>query len=203
MQLLPALPSPHHGCAACCCAPSALQASSATKQGGEKDARLQYLSWRIWHMRRRHAKVQHDRRSHDEESVLTEEATTGYSSEEDEVYGGGVKSPPRGASAERGKQREPSPLAAVACGKAAVTDVAAPAGGGGAVGALGIGEPAPKAKQLQVKVGGQTEMPALETGGLQLGGYVESHRLACVRGRCGAAQLSSRLLSSHAMGCSV
>lgn len=38
------------------------QAASAQKQGGDKDARLQYLSWRIWHMKRKHAMVQHARR---------------------------------------------------------------------------------------------------------------------------------------------
>lgn len=52
------------------------RAASATKQGGDKDARLQYLSWRIWFMKRRHALVQQARRAaeaHEEESVGTTE----------------------------------------------------------------------------------------------------------------------------------
>lgn len=35
-----------------------MQAASGTKHGGSKDARLQYLSWRIWHLKRRHAEVE-------------------------------------------------------------------------------------------------------------------------------------------------
>ncbi|KAH7619458.1 putative sucrose-phosphate synthase 1 [Nannochloris sp. 'desiccata'] len=34
------------------------KAASATRQGGDKDARLQYLSWRIWHLKRKHAEVE-------------------------------------------------------------------------------------------------------------------------------------------------
>lgn len=35
-----------------------MQAATATKHGGEKDARLQYLSWRIWHLKRKQADVE-------------------------------------------------------------------------------------------------------------------------------------------------
>ncbi len=48
-----------------------MQASSATRAGGEKDARLQYLSWRIWFMRRRHALVKEQQRGAEEEAVMT------------------------------------------------------------------------------------------------------------------------------------
>lgn len=48
-----------------------MQASSATRAGAEKDARLQYLSWRIWFMRRRHALVKEQRRTAEEEAVMT------------------------------------------------------------------------------------------------------------------------------------
>ncbi|KAL4458202.1 hypothetical protein ABPG75_013067 [Micractinium tetrahymenae] len=64
------------------------KASSATRQGGEKDARLQYLSWRIWHMRRRHAQVQHDQHAAAEDvaSVVTEPTSGSYSSDEEGEY---------------------------------------------------------------------------------------------------------------------
>jgi len=48
-----------------------VQASSATRAGGEKDARLQYLSWRIWFMQRRHALVKEQQRGAEEEAVMT------------------------------------------------------------------------------------------------------------------------------------
>jgi len=40
-----------------------MQAVSSTKHGGEKDARLQYLSWRIWHLKRKQAEVEADEKS--------------------------------------------------------------------------------------------------------------------------------------------
>ena len=63
--------------------PSSAQAVSATKQGGEKDARLQYLSWRIWFMRRRRAEVQRARGGLPEDESAPHSA--GYTTEEEEV----------------------------------------------------------------------------------------------------------------------
>lgn len=89
----PALPSPATN-TTCPCPPPAsladLQAASATKQGGDKDARLQYLSWRIWFMKRRHAMVQQARRvaeAHEEDSLgaATEGGTSEYNSEDEEA----------------------------------------------------------------------------------------------------------------------
>lgn len=119
VQLPPPLPRPAAGALLSAPTTHALlplhplrQASSATRAGGEKDARLQvrtwpvgeaggrhgcawvheavpagltappllalqYLSWRIWHMRRRHARVQRDQRIAEEESLMT---PTSYSS---------------------------------------------------------------------------------------------------------------------------
>lgn len=62
-----------------------LQAASATKHGGDKDARLQYLSWRIWHLKRKHAEV--ERLRHNVEGLDTYEfdaaPSRDYSSDED------------------------------------------------------------------------------------------------------------------------
>ncbi|GAB4822201.1 hypothetical protein N2152v2_009247 [Parachlorella kessleri] len=66
-----------------------IKAASATKQGGDKDARLQYLSWRIWFMKRRHAVVQQARKAaeaHEEESVATTEATSEYGSDDEDDH---------------------------------------------------------------------------------------------------------------------
>lgn len=145
------------------------KASSATKQGGDKDSRLQYLSWRIWHMRRRHAQVVHDRRSaaaDEAASVVTEPTSAAsYSSDEeaecDEYFKpyGRFKSSTtadretRGKEASGGKQahRELSPFA---------SSPTAPRGRGG--GDLSPPRPsrlAPpeggKPRPLQVKIGGQ------------------------------------------------
>ena len=49
-----------------------LQAASSTKHGGEKDARLQYLSWRIWHLKRKQKQVEADR-SEDEAHLEQQE----------------------------------------------------------------------------------------------------------------------------------
>lgn len=163
-------------------ASSCAQASSA-KSGGEKDARLQYLSWRIWHMRRRHAGVKHARRSGDEEASLADEATTGYSTEEEEEAFRDVKSP------QRGKAREAAPLAAEARGAAEVTDVAPPSAPSTA------SEGAPKAK-LQVKLGGQEVAPQLETGALGALGAVLCSDLRATGpdGRCGCWWQRARAL---------
>jgi sucrose-phosphate synthase len=62
------------------------QAASATRQGGDKDARLQYLSWRIWHLKRKHAEV--ERLRHNVEGLDSFEfdgppPSRDYSSDED------------------------------------------------------------------------------------------------------------------------
>jgi hypothetical protein len=171
--------------------PACLQASSARKQGGEKDARLQYLSWLIWHMRRRHAKVQHDREAAEEEGARTQ-STTAYNSSDEEEEG-------EFSSLKQQRPGEAGPLSALeAFGKATVTDVsptpkgaAAPAAVAAAVAAVaaaapGKSEAGHKPKKLQVKI---DEGPALQTGERAAGDGLTA-RQVCVD----CAELCRRLL---------
>lgn len=56
-----------------------IKASHSTRQGGDKDARLQYLSWRIWHLKRRNAQVEREQRA---ERESYEPGSPDYSSDE-------------------------------------------------------------------------------------------------------------------------
>ncbi|KAI3435641.1 hypothetical protein D9Q98_001699 [Chlorella vulgaris] len=137
------------------------KASSATKQGGEKDARLQYLSWRIWHMRRRLAAVEQDQRGAEEESALTED--TAYTSDEEEQEL--TKAMSRGSlelrklQRNKSKSRDQSPAGSEGRGKSGAAEVSFAKGGPAS--ASGGVEGAPKSK-LKVKVVGHTDA-ALET----------------------------------------
>ncbi|PSC69593.1 Sucrose-phosphate synthase [Micractinium conductrix] len=153
------------------------KASSATRQGGEKDARLVYLSWRIWHMRRRHAEVQRALKAHAEEEGEVAASGPSYSSDEEGDYDeyssyfkpyGRLKGPEREAGRERGKQRDGSP-ASPSGGKARAAALSPQRGGGGdlsppprgaarAAGAEPVEQVKPR--ELQVKLGG---VEALET----------------------------------------
>lgn len=57
-----------------------LQATSA-KHYGEKDARLEYLSWRVWFMKRNRALAKEERRKRD--ALLVEEGTSGLVQDEE------------------------------------------------------------------------------------------------------------------------
>jgi hypothetical protein len=151
-----------------------LQASSATKQGGEKDARLQYLSWRIWHMRRRLAAVEQDQRGAEEESALTED--TAYTSDEEEQEL--TKAMSRGSlelrklQRNKSKSRDQSPAGSEGRGKSGAAEVSFAKGGPAS--ASGGVEGAHKSK-LKVKVVGHTDA-ALETGVCQAS---EAYSIGC------------------------
>eukprot|EP00887_Chlorella_sp_A99_P001559 scaffold8.g1559.t1 len=150
-----------------------MKAASSGRQGGEKDARLMYLSWRIWHMKRKRARVWRERRAaaeaHEEGgSVITEPTSGGYSSDEEAE----PKTPTEPFSR---ASTQPSPARAPveARGKAEVTDVAPPeppSAGATATSAAGAAAPAaeptpkPPKKTLQVKTGAVMTAPDLPLG---------------------------------------
>lgn len=141
--------------------PRLSQAASATKHGG-KDARLQYLSWRIWHLKRRHAQVQRQRRaaeSHEEESAFTEPTSAEYSSEDESL--------PAKALAKPGPPETLPPSGPFDLSAPAKGDVAAEARGAATVVDLApTGEVAgPRAKGLkEVKIGHTKAERAIDTG---------------------------------------
>ena len=161
---VPALVSALPWCLPC----PALQAASA-RTGGEKDARLQYLSWRIWHMKRTHARVQRERRAAEqleEESVITEAISGGYSSDEEAE----PKTPSEPVSGTPAAASPRGTASAEARGKTEVTDVAPLAGGAAAAAAAGEavalpgGEALGKKPPLQIKIGGPHDV-AVGKGG--------------------------------------
>jgi len=66
---------------------SAFQAVSSTKQGGEKDARLQYLSWRIWYLKRKKAQVETDAFEEEARNIETNDDTSDSEADEKEENG--------------------------------------------------------------------------------------------------------------------
>jgi sucrose-phosphate synthase len=83
-----------------------LQAVHAGRTGSEKDARLEFLAWRIWHMKRKHARVIHHRKcsatedTFDFVTAAAEPASHGYTSDEDGGEGARSRISPSAAAAE-------------------------------------------------------------------------------------------------------